>query len=198
MTRDLLNHFVIHPPRRLTAKLVATLATPETDDFETEPVERLELTLDGISGDRHAGFTREAGAREPWYRRGAEIRSGRQISIVSPEELWEIGYALGLPPLDAGWIGANLVVEGVARLSFLPAGTRLFFPSKASVIVEGQNAPCRHAGRAVARHTERPGDEISFPKAAKRLRGLVASVEHAGPVSAGDAVTIHLPEQWIY
>jgi hypothetical protein len=198
MTRDLLNHFVIHPPRRLKATLVATLATPETDDFETEPVERLELALNGISGDRHTGFTRLAGAREPWYRRGAEMRSGRQISVVSSEELWEIGYALGLPPLEAGWIGANLVVEGIARLSFLPAGTRMFFPSGASVVIEGQNAPCRHAGRAVARHTERPGDEISFPKAAKRLRGLVASVEHAGPVSAGDAVTIHLPEQWIY
>lgn len=198
MTRDLLDHVVIHPARRLTAKLVATLATPDAQGFETAAVERLDLALDGIAGDRHAGFTRAAGAREPWYRNGAEMRSGRQLSIVSPEELWEIGYALGLPPIRAGWIGANLVIEGIARLSFLPAGTRLFFPSGACVIVEGQNAPCRHAGRAVARHTERPGDEITFPKAAKRLRGLVASVEHAGPVSAGDAVTVHLPEQWIY
>ena len=198
MTRDLLDHVVIHPPRRLTARLVATLSTPQPDEFETEPVETLDLALEGISGDRHAGFTRAAGAREPWHRRGDEIRSGRQLSIVSPEELWEIGHALGLPPLEPGWIGANLMIEGVARLSFLPAGTRLFFPSKACVVVEGQNAPCRHAGRAVGRRTGRPGDELSFPKAAKRLRGLVASVERAGPVSAGAAVTIHLPEQWIY
>ena len=198
MTRDLLDHVVIHPPRRLTGKLVAALATPETDDFETAPAETLNLTLEGIAGDRHAGFTRAAGARAPWHPRGAEMRSGRQLSIVSPEELWEIGYALGLPPLEPGWIGANLVIDGLARLSFLPAGTRLFFPSGACVLVEGQNAPCRHSGRAIARHTERPGDEITFPKVAKRLRGLVASVERPGAVSAGDAVTIHLPEQWIY
>lgn len=198
MTRDLLDHVVIHPPRRLTARLVAALATPEPGDFETSAVERLDLALEGVAGDRHAGFTRPAGAREPWHRRGDEIRSGRQLSIVSPEELWEIGCALGLPPLEPGWIGANLVVEGVPRLSFLPPGTRLFFPSGACVVVEGQNAPCRHAGRAVARHTERPGDELSFPKVAKRLRGLVASVERAGAAAAGDAVTIRLPEQWIY
>lgn len=198
MTRDLLDHFVIHPPRRLAARVVATLSTPETEEFETARVDTLELTLQGIAGDRHEGFTRRAGAREPWHPRGVEMRSGRQLSIVSPEELWEIGYALGLKPLDASWIGANLVIEGVARLSFLPAGAKLFFPSGACVVVEGQNAPCRHAGRAVARHTERPGDELSFPKAAKRLRGLLASVERAGPVRPGDAVTIHLPEQWIY
>jgi hypothetical protein len=198
MSRDLLDQIVIHPGRRLTGRLLATLATPDPESFETVPVEALDLALDGVAGDRHAGFTRKAGGREPWYHRGAEIRSGRQLSIVSAEELWEIGYALGLPPLEPGWIGANLVIEGVPRLSFLPAGSRMFFPSGASAVVEGQNASCRHAGRAIARHTERPGDELSFPKVARRLRGLVASVEHPGPAAAPSEVTIRLPEQWIY
>lgn len=198
MTRDLLEDVVVHPARRLAADLVAVLSTRDPGDFETDAVETLDLTLEGLAGDRHAGFTRAAGGREPWYRRGEEIRSGRQLSIVSTEELREIAGALGLKLLEPGWIGANLVVEGAPRLSFLPAGTRLFFPSGACVVVEAQNAPCRYAGRAIARHTGRPGDELAFPKVARRLRGVVASVERAGTISAGEATRIHLPEQWIY
>ncbi|WP_245479679.1 MOSC domain-containing protein, partial [Hansschlegelia zhihuaiae] len=124
MSRDLLDQIVIHPGRRLVARLVATLATPDPESFETAPVKALDLALDGVAGDRHGGFTRNAGGREPWYRRGAEIRSGRQLSIVSAEELREIGHRLGLPSLEPGWIGANLVIEGAPRLSFLPAGSR--------------------------------------------------------------------------
>lgn len=198
MTRDLIDPIVIHPGRRLTAKLVTALATTDPDSFETTAVDRLDLTLEGLAGDRHAGFTRPAGAREPWYRGGAEIRSGRQLSVVSAEELWEIGYAIGLPPIEPGWIGANLVLEGVPRLSFLPRGSRIFFGGGASLVVEDQNAPCRHAGRALARRTGRPGDEITFPKVARRVRGLVASVEHPGEAVAGEDVTLRLPEQWIY
>lgn len=196
--RDLLGEIVIHPRRRLKARLVATLATAAPDDFDTTPADPLLLTLEGIAGDRHAGFTRSAGGREPWYRRGEVIRSGRQLSIVSAEELDEVARMLGLPTIEASWIGANLVIEGVERLSFLPAATRLFFPSGAAVVVEGQNAPCLHAGRAIARHTGRPGDELSFPKAARRTRGVVASVERPGDVEAGSDVVIQLPEQWIY
>ncbi|WP_020177792.1 hypothetical protein [Methylopila sp. M107] len=198
MTRDLLDQIVIHPGRRLTAKLVATLITTDPDGFETTPVEAIDLTFEGLAGDRHAGFTRPAGAREPWYRNGAEIKSGRQLSIVSAEELWEIGYALGLPPIEPGWMGANLVLEGAPRLSFLPRGTQIFLPSGAVVLVEAQNAPCRHTGRLIARETGRPGDEITFPKIARRLRGLVASVEHPGEAKAGSDVSLRLPEQWIY
>lgn len=188
----------IHPARTLEARLVATLATPDAGDFETEPVDPLTLTLEGVPGDRHAGFVRPAGPREPWYPRNAPMRSARQISIVSVEELDAIGRALGSGPIEAGWIGANLVLEGLSQLSFLPAGTRLFLEGGAAVVVEDQNAPCRHAGRAVARHTERPGDELGFAKVAKRLRGLVASVERPGVVTAGTPVRVRLPEQWIY
>lgn len=198
MSRDLLGSIVIHPQRLIHARLTATLATTDPESFETAPVDPLTLTLDGIAGDRHGGFTRSAGAREPWYPRGEEIRSGRQLSIVSTEELWEIGHAMGLPPIEPGWIGANLVIEGAPRLSFLPRGTRIFFAGTASVVVEGQNAPCRHAGRAIARHTERPGDEITFPKISRRIRGLIASVERAGAVSPSSDAKIQLPEQWIY
>lgn len=198
MTQDLLGAIVVHPVRQLTATLVATLATPQAEDFQTIAVAALDLSLKGLAGDRHAGFIRRSGGREPWYPRGTEMRSGRQLSIVSTEELREIAAAMGLPAIEAGWIGANLMLEGVERLSFLPANTRLFFESGASIVIEGQNAPCRFAGRAIAGHTERPSDELTFPKAARRLRGVVASVERAGRIAPGEAVKIRLPEQWIY
>ena len=35
-----------------------------------------------------------------------------------------------------------------------------------------------------------------FPKAAKRLRGLVAWVEN--PAIAGEEISVRVPEQWIY
>ena len=198
MSRDLLGGVSVHPGRRLTARLAQTLEVSDAASFETTPVAGLTLTLEGVPGDPHSGFTRRAGPREPWHPRRTEIRSGRQLSIVSVEELAKIADAMGLPAVEAGWIGANLVVESLPRLSFLPAGTRLFFAGGACVVIEAQNAPCRHAGRAIASHTERPSDELSFPKIAKRLRGVVASVERAGEVKASSDVVVRVPEQWVY
>ena len=39
---------------------------------------------------------------------------------------------------------------------------------------------------------------LMFPKAAKRLRGLVAWVEKPGRIARGEAVSVRIPEQWIY
>lgn len=185
------------PARRLKGRVVAVFATPDPGDFETVTVERLALGLDGIAGDRHGGFVRRSGGREPWYPRGTEIRNGRHLSIVSVEDLAEVGRRLAVPDLDARWIGANLLVEGIPRLSLLPRATRLAIGT-AALHVDDQNAPCRVAGRAIARHTDRPDLELAFPKEARRLRGLVAAVDRAGEIGAGDEILAHLPEQWIY
>lgn len=188
---------VVHRGRRL-AGTVAAVLVGDRPGFETRPAASLSLGLDGIAGDGHAGFSRKAGAREPWYPRGTEIRSGRQVSIVSVEELDAVAGRLGLPALDPALIGANLVLAGIAKLSFLPAGTRLFFPSGAALVVEGQNAPCRDAGEALAARHGAPDLALRFVEAATRRRGLVASVERAGPVEAGSIVKLRVPEQWIY
>lgn len=162
----------------------------------TESVEALSLGLCGIAGTRHHGFTRKAGPREPWYRRGMEMRSGRQVSAVSAEDLAAIAAKLGLDGILPEWLGANLFVSGLADFSWLPAGTRLHF-AEASLVVEAQNAPCAIVGREIARQT---GMEVAtkFAPAAKGLRGLVLSVERAGSIRAGETFKARLPVQRLW
>ena len=187
------------PRRTLHGRLVAVLAAPGGDDLTSILVDELRLDLAGAPGDRHFGFTRKSGSREPWYPRGTEIRSGRQVSIVSVEELAEVAARMDIPELPAAWIGANLVVSGIPRLSLLTPGTRLFFAGDAAVVVEAINGPCRDAGRSIARHLGGCDDlELLFPRVALGLRGVVASVERAGTVTAGTDVSVRIPEQRLY
>ena len=90
------------------------------DDFVSKPVEQLEVTYEGIAGDHHAGLTRKSGGREPWYDRGTEIRNERQLSILADDELHDIARALDVDRIEPGWIGANLVINGIANLSLPP------------------------------------------------------------------------------
>lgn len=172
----------------LYCTITSVLRTAAPTQFATFPAADLALDLQGIPGDRHYGFTRKAGAREPWLPRGANIRSGRQISLVAEEELAEIAAGMALPRLEPGWLGANAVVRGIAAFSRLPWGTRLFCSGGAVLVNEGENAPCRRAGAEIARaYPDRSGLDTLFVKAAKHRRGIVATVELAGTLAAGPA-----------
>jgi MOSC domain-containing protein YiiM len=151
-----------------------------------------------------AGFPARAimaSPREPWYQRGMEMRSARQLTIVSVEELPMIAAAMDVPAIEPEWIGANMVLEGIPRLSWLPSGTRLFF-AEATIVVEAQNAPCHISGKSVARHIDPLGKiaglALEFPKKAQGLRGLVASVERAGTIRTGEAVAVKVPRQSVW
>ncbi|MFD2058578.1 MOSC domain-containing protein [Mesorhizobium calcicola] len=190
----------IVPARKLAAKVAALYLAP-SDHFETRPVDALRLGFDGISGDFHAGATRRSGGREPWYPRGTEIRNERQLSIAAADELAVVAERMGLVAIKPEWIGANLLIEGVPHLSMLPAGTLLFFKDGVTIKVDAQNGPCRIAGRSIAEHAGMADVEagaLLFPKAAKRLRGIVAWVEKAGMIKAGEEISVRVPEQWIY
>jgi len=181
--------------KNVSCRVVAVLAVDDPAHFRTGAVAGLNLDLQGIFGDRHRGFTRRAGAREPWYPRGSEMRSGRQVSLVSVEELAEVARRLEIPVLEAGWIGANVVLEGLPDLTGLPWGTRLVFSGGAVLVNEGENAPCRFAGAEVARHfPARAGLDRLFAKAAVHLRGILARVELAGAIAPG-AVTLRMAKQ---
>jgi len=192
--------FDIVPAKKLLASVDAVL-TATGEDFVTEAVEALDLGFDGIPGDFHAGVTRRSGGREPWYPRGTEMRNERQLSIVAADELAEIAVAMGIGRIEPEWIGANLVLGGVPRLSMLPSGTLLFFSGGVTIKVDAQNGPCRLAGRSVARNAGMEDIEagaLLFPKYGRRLRGLVAWVEKPGRIARGEQVSVCIPEQWIY
>lgn len=179
--------------------VVEALFIADGRGFETRSVEALTLDFSGIIGDRHAGTTRRSGGREPWYPRRTEIRNERQVSIVARDELAEAASAMGIAALEPEWIGANLVLGGLEQLSWLPARSRMFFAGGATIAIDGQNAPCRLAGAAIARHV--PGREdltLLFPKAAKGLRGLVGWVEKPGVIRVGEAVSVRVPVQRLY
>jgi hypothetical protein len=190
--------FAITRAFRLTATL-AGLYVADTAGFATRPVERLTLDHDGIPGDRHHGPTRKAGGREPWYPRGLAIANSRHLSILGQPDLDAIAARLDLPAVDPQAIGANLVLAGVTALSFLPRGTRLVAASGAALIITDQNAPCRQSGKALqALHPARPGLDLAFAREAQGLRGVVARIEAAGDLVAGETLILHLPAQWIY
>ncbi|MEX0853628.1 MAG: MOSC domain-containing protein [Bauldia sp.] len=167
-------------------------------NFRSRAVDALRLDFAGIVGDFHAGATRRSTSREPWYPRGTEIRNDRQVSIVAADELALAAAAMEVREIAPGWIGANLVLAGVAD-RLLPPGTRLLFASGAALTVEAENGPCRTAGAAVGEHyPERDGLDLLFPKTARHKRGLVASVERPGTIRTGEAFTARLPPQRIY
>ena len=194
------------PPKKLKGKVANVLAA-KGDDFVSEPVDELVLSYQGVEGDFHAGLTRASGAREPWYQRGTEMRNERQISILSVEELNEIAPAMGLDELKSEWIGANLVLEGVPNLSYLPPRSLLFFDGGVTLRIDGYNAPCRLAGGSIATHVGAVGDgedatktdmALSFKDAGHMKRGLVAWVEREGVIKPGEDFTVRVWEQWLY
>lgn len=204
------------PARRVKGRVESVLSAASRD-FISQPVAELMLTYEGVDGDFHAGLTRKSGSREPWYQRGTEMRNERQLSILSVEELAEIADNLGLTGVEPGWIGANIVLEGIPALSYLPPRTLLLFEGGVTLRVDGMNAPCRIAGGAIARHLGArrrdggPGDStgedfdwtrtdlaLAFVAAARMRRGLVAWVEREGAIRPGEAVTARVWEQWIY
>ncbi|TIQ21528.1 MAG: molybdenum cofactor sulfurase, partial [Mesorhizobium sp.] len=176
------NPVEIIPARKLAARVAALYVAP-SDHFQTRAVDELRLGFDGIEGDFHAGATRRSGGREPWYPRGTEMRNERQLSVVAADELAIVAQRMGIAEIEPEWIGANLLIEGLPQLSMLPSGTLLFFKGGVTVKVDAQNGPCRIAGRSVAENAGMADHEagaLLFPKAAKRLRGLVAWVEKPG------------------
>ena len=190
----------IIPARRIKGRVTAVLAALG-GDFPTESVASLTMGYDGIEGDYHAGPTRQSGSREPWYPRGTEMRNERQISIVAADELTLAAGEMGIDRIEPGWIGANLVIAGIPLLSMLPPRTQLFFEGGVTLRIDGDNGPCRLAGASIAKNFPEMDETslaLSFVKAAKRRRGVVAWVEKPGVIADGEAVTAHIWEQWIY
>src|SRR5262249_24542730 len=120
----------------------------------------------------------------------------RQVSILSTEELGQVAAALDIPRHKPEWVGANVVTEGIPDLTLLPPATRLTFSSGATLIVDLENAPCRHVGEVIDKH--HPGGGAGFVRCATNKRGVVAWVEREGEIAVDDAIVLHLPPQRLW
>ncbi len=179
--------------------VVSVLLGLNRDSLVTTAFDQAEATLEGFSGDRHAGMTRPSDGRTPHYPRGTTIRNDRQVSIISVEEMEIVAERMGLPEIRPEWLGANLLLAGIPRLTQLPPTTRLFFQQGAVLYVSGENNPCVHPGRVIqAAHPGREDLAAAFTKAAMHLRGLVAVVEKPGIIARGDSVSVKIPAQYRY
>ena len=186
-------------PAHLTGRTVRVLIGTEPTNLVTRDVSEVTVTWEGFAGDNHEGPTRPADVRVKWFPRGVPIRNTRQVSLVSTEELALIAGALELPQVPAAWLGANLELAGIPRLTELPPGTRLFFPEDATLVVEGENEPCIGPGKVIhAHHPEREKLASHFVKAAWKKRGLVGWVERPGIIRPGDTVNVMLPTPVTY
>jgi MOSC domain-containing protein YiiM len=164
----------------------------QDDGLETRSVLSLDLQLEGVTGDKHTGFTRRADARDEGVKRGTPVRNWRQWSAVSVEELDRIKQAMSLPDLPPELLGANICFSGNDSLTLIPRGSMIWFPSGAVLTVEGENEPCMGPGRVIAKRFPQV-QAARFPKAAKQLRGLVGIVYRAGVVKLGDQAVVRLP-----
>ncbi|MGW9123542.1 MOSC domain-containing protein [Paenibacillus chitinolyticus] len=177
------------------AVMTGLLIADKPGTFITRHLDWAEMQFGGLVGDRHFGVISKADVRQPMYPRGTEIMNRRQISIVSEEECEEVAAALGIERVAPEWLGANMALKGLERLTALPRGTRILFPSGAGLVCEGENEPCVHPGKVIAEQTGNPKLAGKFVKAAWNRRGIVASVERPGIVSAGDEVRILFPDE---
>ena len=158
-------------------------------------VKQLEFRLDGVIGDRHAGFERVTWEGDDKQVANTLRRNERQWSAVSSEELDEISEKMNLRvPLNAGDIGANFCVSGANNFSKLPKGTIFKFDSGVELIVEEYNPPCLGMSKNLAKKIlDKNGnvlDETLFLQVAKYLRGLVGVVEVPGIIHKNDEFLI--------
>lgn len=183
---------------RFTGTTLAVLLGSTPGSLVTARQTAVKVTFAGFEGDQHAGMTRKADGRTPYYPEGIEIRNDRQVSIVSQEELDQIANALDLPELRPEWLGANLLLSRIPRLTRLPPNTRLVFEEGVVLIVQAENLPCTGPGKVLAAYFARPELEFRFSRVALGLRGLVACVEKPGSITQGEFVTAEVPEQVLY
>jgi hypothetical protein len=185
--------------RKLEGYVMGVLVGLEAQSLITTRKAKVNVTLEGFEGDRHAGITRLSDARMPHYPRGTEIRNSRQVSLVSFEELEMIATTMGIPTLLPEWLGANLTLRGIPNFTNLPPSTRLFFPQGVVLVVEGENLPCKKPSKVIQnQYPDISNLAVAFPRAALHKRGIVAWVEHPGTIREGDLVTIEVPHQVIY
>lgn len=168
----------------------------KTVAFIKDSVGTAYVELDGFVGDKHRSYMRGVYEGEP-YPSGTVRRNNRQWSAVSIEELAIISENMNLEEeLTPRLLGANLCFKDIPDLSQLPKGTKLTFPSGATLIVEEYNPPCHDLSEEFSKTLKTKSEDnlgkLDFLKAAKKLRGLVGIVDVSGEINSGDEVKVQV------
>lgn len=195
---------------QLTGKVEKVLVANQYGSHISAPAEKVKFIQgQGVLCDNHCGprllDIRDSAALRFGLPKGMESFNVRQWSAVSQEELDETAKLVGIPSIDHGLLGENMVVSGIPSFTRLPAGTQFFFKGPKGelrstiLFVYGENAPCHIPGDAIqARHSDKQGLKVLFIKNAKHRRGLVGFVVGSGFIKEGDTIVVEVPDQKPY
>jgi hypothetical protein len=169
------------------------------EGIRSVPLDRVEASYAGVSGEVHGGLTRPSCVRvTTQFPEGTEIRNVRQFSILSAEEIAATAAEMGLDGLAPEWLGASMVIEGIDDFSHVPPSSRLMNAAGTSLVIDMQNRPCIFPAKEVEK--EKAGFGKHYKPAAKGRRGVTAWVEREGPLAVGDELVLHVPDQraWVH
>jgi len=179
-------------PTNIQGTVVSLLVNSDAADLTSQPVADVMATFEGFAGDIHAGLVRSSCTRvKRQYPKGTQIRNTRQISALCTNELAGIAHDMDVDHLKPGWLGANLLLDGIPMFSKLPPSSRLIFSNGAALVVDMENAPCRFPGDIIEQHYQGKGSR--FARVARGRRGVTLWVEREGDITVGDTVKLPLP-----
>lgn len=190
--------------KRLEGVLTGIFVNSNPRSLVTNRKEICRVLDNGLEGDRHAGWFRGADKRAKHYTKGTRVWNSRQISIVSEEELKEIAEEMKVPEIKPEWLGANICLRGIPKLTLLPPRSKVFIPDyyggqDIGLYVTALNKLGTHPGAVIQdNYPDINGLECRFPTASHNKRGIVAVVEHPGCIGEGASVMVWVPDYAIY
>jgi hypothetical protein len=162
--------------------------------ISAEPLAAMDLTFAGLASESHAGLTRPACSRvKTQHPRGTTIRNVRQLCIVSAEEMAAVATELGLATFEYAWVGASVVVEGIADFTHVPPSARLQADNGTTLVIDMENLPCIEPAATMRKALG--GAAPDFKSAAQGRRGVTAWVEREGTLQVGSRLRLHVPGQ---
>jgi MOSC domain-containing protein YiiM len=116
--------------------------------------------------------------------------------VLSAEDLAAIARDMGVERVDPAWVGASLVLDGIADFTHVPPSSRLQTEGGTTLVVDMENRPCHLPAKVI--DEDAPGFGKAFKAAAQGRRGVTAWVECEGVLRLGDVMRLHIPDQPVW
>ncbi|MEN9604379.1 MAG: putative metal-sulfur cluster biosynthesis protein YuaD [Candidatus Parcubacteria bacterium] len=200
----------IIPAIQLTGKVEWVGLTPPLGNSAAIPRKRIDVFQgQGVQYDKHWGTrtldVRDEVAQAFGLKKGLECFNMRQWSAVSAEEVALIAADMGIPDIESGDLGENLIVSGIPNFTLLPPGTLIFFKdarkdTRTTILcVYAENQPCYIPAQIIqAKNKGVPGLVGTFDSHARNRRGLVGWTMCSGIIKPNDTVIAYVPAQRPY